>query len=97
MLASASPIHLVLDSTGLELFGQGEWDAERQRQARRQWRKLHLAVDAGTGEIAAHVLTGGHADDAAQMPALLGQVEGVIASVTADDAYDGPGRVARRT
>jgi len=87
--ASTGPIHLVLDSTGLELFGQGEWDAEKHGRARRQWRKLHLAVDAGIGEIAAHVLTDGHADDAAQVPALLGQTEGVIASVTADGAYDG--------
>ena len=87
--ASASPVHLVLDSTGLELFGQGEWDAEKHGRQRRQWRKLHLAVDADTGEIAAHVLTEGHADDAAQVPGLLGQVEGVIASVTADGAYDG--------
>jgi len=63
---------LVLDSTGLELFGQGEWDAEKHGRTRRQRRKLHLAVDADTGEIAAHVLT-----------------EGVIASVTADGAYDG--------
>jgi len=88
-LASTGPIHLVLDSTGLELFGQGEWDAEKHGRQRRQWRKLHLAVDADTGEIAAHVLTEGHADDAAQVPGLLGQAEGVIASVTADGAYDG--------
>ena len=88
--ANTDPIHLVLDSTGLELFGQGEWDAEKHGRLRRQWRKLHLAVDAGTGEIAAHVLTDGHADDdAAQVPGLLGQAEGVIASVTADGAYDG--------
>ena len=87
--ASARPIHLVLDSTGLELSGQGEWDAETHGRARRQWRKLHLAVDADTGEIAAHVLTEGHADDAAQVPALLGQAEGVIGSVTADGAYGG--------
>jgi len=65
VLASTDPIHLVLDSTGLELFGQGRWDAEKHGRARRQWRKLHLAVDAETGEIAAHVLTEGHADDAA--------------------------------
>ncbi len=82
-------MHLVLDSTGLELFRQGEWDAEKHGWLRRQWRKLHLAVDADAGEIAAHVLTGGHADDAAQVPGLLGQVEGVIASVTVDGAYHG--------
>ena len=67
------PVHLVLDSTGLQLFGQGEWDAQKHGRIRRQWRKLHLAVDAGTGEIAAHVLTEGHADDAAQAPGLLEQ------------------------
>ncbi len=89
MQASAGPIHLVLDSTGLELFGPGEWDAEKHGRVHRQWRKLHLAVDADTGEIAAQALTKGHADDAAQVPALLGQAEAMIGSVTADGAYDG--------
>ena len=82
------PVHLVLDSTGLQLFGQGEWDAQKHGRRRRQWRKLYLAVDAGSGEIAAHVLTEGNADDAAQTPGLLGQAEGRIATVTADGAYD---------
>ena len=83
------PIHLVLDSTGLQVFGQGEWNAAKHGRTRRQWRKLHFAVDIATGEVVAHVLTGGHADDAAQAPDLLRQVEGRIASVTADGAYDG--------
>lgn len=87
--ADGGPVHLVLDSTGLQLFGQGVWDAERHGRARRRWLKLHLAVDAATGEIAAHVLTDGNADDAAQAPALLGQSEGTLASVIADGAYDG--------
>ena len=82
------PVHLVLDSTGLQLFGQGEWDAEKHGRTRRHWRKLHLAVDAGTSEIAAHVLTDGNADDAVQAPVLLRQAEGSIASVIADGAYD---------
>ena len=51
VMAGAGTIHLVLDSTGLELFGQGEWNAEKHGRARRTWRKLHLAVDAVTGEI----------------------------------------------
>ena len=50
VLASAGPVHLVLDSTGRELFGQGEWDAERYGRTRRQSRKLHPAVDAEPGE-----------------------------------------------
>ena len=83
------PMHLVIDSTGLKLFGQGEWDQEKHGRARRSWRKLHLAVDADTGEIVACVLTDNGADDAGEVPALLGQVEGEIASVTADGAYDG--------
>ena len=69
-------VHLVLDSTGLQLFGQGTWNAEKQCRAKRRWLKLHLCVDASTGEVAAHMLTDGNADDAAQMPALLGQVKG---------------------
>ena len=95
--ASSGPVHLVLDSTGLKLFGQGEWDAEKHGRARRQWRKLHLAVDAGTGEIKAHVLTEGHADDAAQVPALLGQAEGMVGSMTADGVNDGEPTYAAAT
>jgi Transposase DDE domain len=56
---------------------------------KRRWLKLHLGVDATTDEIAAHVLTDGNADEAAQAPALLGRAEGTIASVIADGAYDG--------
>ena len=84
----SGPVHLVLDSTGLELFGQGEWCAAKHGRLRRRWLKLHLGVDATTGEIAAHVLTDGDEDDAAQVPALLRQPEGALASLTADAAYD---------
>jgi hypothetical protein len=64
-------------------------DNEKHGRARRSWRKLHLAVDADTGEIVASVLTGKEAGDAGQVPVLLEQVEGEIASVMADGAYDG--------
>ena len=84
-----SPLHLLIDSTGLKLFGKGEWDGEKHGRARRSWRKLHLAVDADTGEIVASVLTSKEAADAGQVPVLLEQVEGEIASVMADGAYDG--------
>ena len=82
------PVHVVLDSTGLQIFGQGEWDAEKHGRKPRQWRKLHLAVDAETGEIVAHVLTDKNGGDITQVPALLATVEGRIASVIADGAYD---------
>ena len=83
------PLHLLLDSTGLKLFGKGEWNSDKHSRARRSWRKLHLAVDAETGEIVASVLTGREAADPDQVPVLLEQVEGEIASVMADGAYDG--------
>ncbi len=86
---SGGPVHLVLDSTGLELFGQGEWCAAKHGRARRRWMKLRLGVDATTGEVAAHTLTDAHADDAVQVPGLPRQPEGGIASLTADGAYGG--------
>lgn len=83
------PLHLVVDSTGLKLFGRGERQEEKHGRAPRSWRKLHIALDAATGEIVAHALTDKDVDDAGQLPVLLAQVEGEIASVTADGAYDG--------
>jgi hypothetical protein len=88
-VAPHGPLHLLIDSTGLKLFGQGEWQEQKHGWARRSWRKLHLALDADTGEIAASILTGNEADDAGQVGGLLDQVDGEIASVTADGAYDG--------
>jgi hypothetical protein len=83
------PLHLVIDSTGLKLFGQGEWNEEKHGRTRRSWRKLHLAVNAGTSGIVACLLTDNAADDASQVPALLRAIEDEIASVVADGAYDG--------
>jgi Transposase DDE domain len=83
------PLHLLIDSTGLKLFGRGEWNSERPGWARWSWRKLHLAVDADSGEIVARVLTGNDAHDAGQVPVLREQIESEIGSVTADGAYDG--------
>jgi hypothetical protein len=82
-------VHLVIDSTGLKLFGQGEWNEEKNGRTRRFWSKLHLVPDGETGEIAASVLTGNDVDDAGQAPVLLEQVDTEIVSVTADGAYDG--------
>ena len=83
------PAHVVLDSTGLQVFGQREWDAEKHGRTPRRWRKLHLAIDAQTGEILAHVLTNPDVGDITAVPGLLATVEGPIASVIADGAYDG--------
>jgi Transposase DDE domain len=83
------PMHLLVDSTGLKLCGAGEWLIEKHgTQARRSWRKLHLGLDADTGQIVAAALTIKDVDDAAQVGPLLDQVTGAVASFTADGAYD---------
>jgi len=63
----------------------------RSPPKRRAWRKLHLAVDAGTGEIVASDLTGRRTPDCAWVPALIEQLEDPVASVSADGAYDTTG------
>jgi hypothetical protein len=85
----SAPVHLLVDSTGLKLCGPGEWLIEKQgTRTRRSWRKLHIGVDADTGRILAAELTGPEIDDGAQVGPLLDQVEGSVASVTADGAFD---------
>jgi hypothetical protein len=86
------PVHLLVDSTGLKLCGSGEWLLEKHgTKTRRSWRKLHVAVDADTGQIAAAALTSSDVDDASQVGALLDQVGGPVTSFTADGAYDQDG------
>jgi len=83
------PVHLIVDSTGLRLCGPGEWLVEKHgSRTRRSWRKLHIGVDAGTGQIVASTLTTNDVDDASQVGPLLDQVADPIASFTADGAYD---------
>ena len=89
---SAQPLHLLVDSTGLRLCGADEWLVEKHgTRTRRSWRKLHLGVDAVTGQIVAAALTNKEVDDAAQLGALLDQTTRSVASVTADGAYDQDG------
>jgi hypothetical protein len=83
------PLHLLVDSTGLKLGGAGEWLVEKHGTSRRRsWRKLHIGVDADSGEIIAVEVTRKDADDAAMADALLDQIADPIAFFTADGAYD---------
>ncbi|MBM6584130.1 IS5 family transposase [Microvirga sp. BT689] len=87
---ATGPVNVVIDSTGLKVFGAGEWQREKHGgQGHRTWRKLHLAVDPETGEILTSELTTTEDGDASQVGPLLNQISGPIASVTADGAYDG--------
>lgn len=87
--ADSEPVHLLVDSTGLKLCGAGEWLVEKHgAKTRRSWRKLHIGMDANTGDIVAAALTTNDVDDASQVGPLLDQMEGPVASLTGDGAYD---------
>jgi transposase len=88
--AASGPVNVVIDSTGLKVFGAGEWQIEKHGgNGRRTWRKLHLAVDPASGEILASELTTTEEGDASLVGPLLDQISSPIASATADGAYDG--------
>ena len=81
-------LHLIVDSTGLSIVGEGEWAAAKYGgRGRRGWRKLHLGVDR-SGVIIAQALTEGHVDDATTGIRLIEAVAGDLGRVTADAAYD---------
>jgi hypothetical protein len=83
------PMHLVVDSTGLKVYGEGEWKVRKHGwTTRRTWRELHLGVNADTQEIVAHQLTPAYADDARQLKPLLAQIKTPVARCYADGAYD---------
>jgi hypothetical protein len=87
--SGTGPLHLLVDSTGLKLGGAGEWLVETHGTSRRRsWRKLHIGVDAESGEIVAIELTSKDIDAAARTGALLDQITDPLASFTADDVYD---------
>ena len=83
------PIDVVVDSTGLKVFGEGEWKTRKHGVSkRRTWRKLHLAVNPDTQEIEAEVLTENCGHDADQVEELLEQIDSPIDSFAGDGAYD---------
>jgi hypothetical protein len=83
------PLHVVLDSTGLKVFGEGEWKVRQYGYTkRRTWRKLHLSVDSATQEIEAVVLSAASLDDAAAVPELLAQSTEPVGQFSGDGAYD---------
>tara|TARA_R110002111_G_scaffold235008_1_gene296094 strand:+ start:115 stop:648 length:534 start_codon:yes stop_codon:yes gene_type:complete len=87
---AGEPIHVLVDSAGLKIYGAGQWLEEKHgTKSRRGWRKLHLAIDADSGEIIAHSLTDQESGDASQLEPLLDLVDDEIDKFTADGAYDG--------
>ena len=96
-IAHTGSVHLLVDSTGLRLCGPGEWLIEKHgTRRRRSWRKLHIGVDAETGQILASELTSSDVDDGSQVGPLLDQIAGPLASFIGDGAYDQVGYLRHR-
>jgi hypothetical protein len=91
-ISRTGPVHLLVDSTGLRLCGPGEWLVEKHgTRRRRSWRKLHIGVDAETGQILASALTTSEVEDGTQVEPLLDQIPSPLASFIGDGAYDQSG------
>lgn len=81
--------HIVVDSTGLKVYGEGEWKVRQHGVSkRRTWRKLHLSVNETTQSIEAVVLTEASVDDAEAGRDLLDDTDGPVEQVSGDGAYD---------
>lgn len=82
-------LHLVMDSSGLKVYGEGEWKVRQHGWSkRRTWRKFHLTVDSASGEVQAAMLSVAGVSDAEMVDPLLAQMDGPIASLAADGQYD---------
>ena len=87
---SQGPLHLLIDSTGIKVEGEGEWNARKHGAAKRRvWRKIHIGIDEQTLEIRAAEFTTSDVGDAPVLPELLDQIppDQEIASVTAEGAF----------
>jgi hypothetical protein len=81
--------HLVLDASGLKVYGEGEWKVRLHgADKRRTWRKLHISLDADTQQITSALLTDKDVVDPRCLPKLLKQVEADVERVYGDGAYD---------
>jgi len=84
-----SGVHIVVDSTGLKIYGEGEWKVRIHGKSKgRTWRKLHIGVDEATGEILVSALTTADVSDGELLPEMLRKVDTPVTKVSADGAYD---------
>lgn len=86
---TSESLNLVLDSTGLKIYGEGEWKVRKHGYSKhRTWRKLHVGANPDNGEIQVAVLTENSVSDDAVVKDMLDQIEQTLLSCAADGAYD---------
>src|SRR5215210_6097419 len=88
--AKDEPLHVVVDATGIKVYGEGEWKVRSHGWSRRrtQAAKLHVGVDAASGEIVAAAVTTNDLSDGQLLPGLLDQIDEDLAQISGDGAYD---------
>lgn len=87
--STGKPRHILVDSTGVQVLGEGEWKRLKQGESRCQvWKKLHLALDADSLDIVALDVTESVRLDGNYLPGLIEQINGPIEQITGDGAYD---------
>ncbi len=89
VVPSRGAIHVVVDSTGVKVYGEGEWKVRQHGvDKRRSWRKLHVGVNEATGEILAVVVSTNNVSDDDALADILDGIEEEIEQVSGDGAYD---------
>ncbi|RQR44460.1 IS5 family transposase, partial [Burkholderia sp. Bp9126] len=91
IVGDGEPIHLVVGSTGVKVYGEGEWKVRQHGYAkRRTWRKVHLALDANSGQVRAALMTHQDVADGDVLTELLEQIpaDEQLDVVGGDGAYD---------
>lgn len=85
----AGNLHVAIDSTGLKVFGEGEWKVRAHGYSkRRTWRKLHLAVDTKSHMILSSVVTTNDVHDSQIFSHLHEDIKSSVSEISADGAYD---------
>ena len=83
------PVYIVVDSTGLKIYGEGEWKVRKHGASkRRRWIKVHLAVDADVKDVVGVEVTTEEWADCEVFAELIEQVDGEIEQIDGDGAYD---------
>jgi hypothetical protein len=82
------PLHLLVDSTGIKVEGEGAWNARKHGGTKRpsprflepvakswlDWRKIHIGIDEKSLEIRAAEFTTGGIGDAPMLPEVLDRI-----------------------
>ena len=83
-------LNVIFDSTGVKVFGEGEWKVRKHGYSkRRTWRKVHVGICADTGQVVVSAITSNNVSDDTAMVPMMGVLEGVpLGDVLGDGAYD---------